>query len=105
MMSLFVGLWLFGAGEAFLLTANLGAAPWVVLEQGLSRRTGHDIGLMAFVVSLIVLLRWIPLRQRPGLGMLLNLAVIPIALQITYDAVPVPTSAHYRGSRWCSSGS
>jgi len=92
-LSLLVGLWLFGAGEAFLLTANLGAAPWVVLEQGLRRRTGHDIGLMVFVVSLVVLLCWIPLRQRPGLGTLLNLAVIPIALQLTYEVVPTPTSA------------
>ncbi len=92
MTSLLVGLWLFGTGEAFLLTANLGAAPWTVLAQGIFVRTGVDIGLTTFFVSLLVLLAWIPLRQRPGLGTLLNAVVIPVSLQLTYDVLPTPTS-------------
>ena len=89
--SLLVGLWLFGTGDAFLLTADLGASPWTVLAQGLSVRTGVDIGLTTLVVSLLVLLAWIPLRQKPGLGTVLNVLVIPLALQLTYDVVPEPS--------------
>ena len=92
MVSLLVGLWLFGMGEAFLLVGDLGASPWTVLAQGLSLKTGWDIGWLTFVISMTVLLLWIPLRQRPGLGTVLNIIVIPIALQITYDVVPMPSN-------------
>jgi uncharacterized membrane protein YczE len=92
MVSLLVGLWLFGMGEAFLLTGDLGASPWTVLAQGLSRRTGLDIGWLTFLVSMTVLLLWIPLRQKPGLGTVLNILVIPVALQVTYDLIPTPSS-------------
>ena len=90
--ALLVGLWLFGTGEALLLLADLGASPWTVLAQGLYVRTGLDIGLMTFAVSLVVLLLWIPLRQKPGPGTILNIVVIPIALQLTYDLVPHPAN-------------
>ena len=90
--SLLVGLWLFGMGEAFLLTADLGASPWTVLAQGLSVRTGWDIGALTFLISLTVLLLWIPLRQKPGLGTLLNALVIPVSLQLTYDLIPTPSA-------------
>jgi uncharacterized protein len=96
MVSLLLGLWLFGTGEAILLSADLGASPWTVLAQGLFVRTGLDIGLMTFVVSLVVLLLWIPLHQKPGLGTVLNIAVIPVALQLTYDLVPTPRSLALR---------
>ena len=92
LVSLLVGLWLFGTGEAFLLTGDLGASPWTVLAQGLSLRTGWDIGWLTFLISLTVLLLWIPLRQRPGLGTVLNILVIPIALQLTYDLIPTPSN-------------
>jgi uncharacterized membrane protein YczE len=92
MASLLVGLWLFGMGEAFLLTGDLGASPWTVLAQGLSRRTGWDIGWLTFLISMTVLLLWIPLRQQPGLGTVLNIVVIPIALQLAYDLTPAPSN-------------
>ena len=91
-VSLLVGLWLFGMGEAFLLTGDLGASPWTVLAQGLSIRTGLDIGWLTFFISMTVLLLWIPLRQRPGLGTVLNILVIPVALQLTYDHIPTPSN-------------
>jgi uncharacterized membrane protein YczE len=90
--ALLVGLWLFGTGEGLLLAADLGASPWTVLAQGLFVRTGLDIGFMTFLISLVVLLLWIPLKQRPGPGTILNIVVIPIALQVTYDAVPQPSN-------------
>lgn len=89
--SLVVGLWLFGTGDAFLLTADLGATPWTVLSQGVSVRTGLPIGATTFLVSIAVLLLWIPLRQRPGLGTVLNIVVISIAIQVMYDVVPAPS--------------
>jgi len=92
LLSLLVGLWLFGAGDALLLTADLGATPWTVLSQGVSVRTGLPIGVTTFLVSLVVLLLWIPLRQRPGLGTVLNIVVISLAIQVMYDVVPAPTS-------------
>ena len=90
--SLLVGLWLFGTGEALLLTADLGATPWTVLSQGISLRSGLPIGATTFLISLVVLALWLPLRQRPGLGTLLNILVIAVALQVMYDVVPTPTA-------------
>ena len=90
--SLLVGLWLFGTGDALLLTANLGATPWTVLSQGFSLRTGLPIGVTTFVVGALVLLLWIPIRQRPGLGTLLNIVVISVAIQVMYDLVPAPST-------------
>jgi uncharacterized membrane protein YczE len=88
--SLVVGLWLFGTGDAFLLAADLGATPWTVLAQGVSVRTGLSIGITTFLVSVSVLLLWIPLRQRPGLGTVLNIVVISIAIEVMYAVLPRP---------------
>lgn len=95
-VALLVGLWLFGTGEAFLLAADLGATPWTVLSQGLSLRTGLPVGATTFLVSVVVLLLWLPLRQRPGLGTLANIVLIALALQVVYDAVPTPTGTAAR---------
>jgi uncharacterized membrane protein YczE len=88
--SLVVGLWLFGTGDAILLAADLGATPWTVLAQGVSVRTGLSIGVTTFIVSVTVLLLWIPLRQRPGLGTVLNIIVISIAIEVMYTVLPRP---------------
>lgn len=85
--ALIAGLWLFGTGEGLLLAANLGAAPWSVLAQGVSIRTGISIGWTTLFISTCVLLLWIPLRQRPGLGTIMNILVIALALGITYSAL------------------
>ncbi len=96
LVSLLVGLWLFGTGDAFLLAARLGATPWTVLSQGVSVRTGLSIGVTTFLVSLVVLLLWIPLRQRPGLGTVLNIVVISIAIEVMYTVLPQPESMAWR---------
>jgi len=90
--ALVVGLWLFGTGDALILASDLGASPWSVLAQGLSVRTGLGIGWTTFGVSVGVLALWIPLRQRPGLGTVMNIIVIALALGITYPRVSTPGS-------------
>ena len=91
-LSLIVGLWLFGTGEAFLLSANLGATPWGVLAQGVSRHLGMNIGWATFLVGLVVLLAWIPLKQRPGLGTVSNIIVISIAVEVVYSHLATPAT-------------
>ena len=87
---LIFGLWLFGTGEALLVIADLGVGPWTVLAQGVSSRTPLDIGAATFLISLVVLLAWIPLRERPGLGTIANAIVIATALQIMSSVIPHP---------------
>jgi uncharacterized membrane protein YczE len=93
---LLVGLWIFGTGEALLVNAHLGVSPWTVLAQGLSRRTSISIGSATLVISLVVLLAWIPLRERLGMGTVANTIVIAFALQVMIGVVPVPTNFGYQ---------
>jgi uncharacterized membrane protein YczE len=87
---LVVGLWLFGTGEALLVSAGLGNGPWTVLAQGLTTRLPISIGLATFTISVIVLLLWIPLREKPGLGTIMNAIVIATALQVMLLVLPSP---------------
>ena len=73
-----------------LLLAGLGVDPWDVLQQGLSRRLGLGVGTWAIIVGAAVLLLWIPLRQRPGLGTLANVAVIGSTIDLVMWLVPTP---------------
>jgi len=87
---LIFGLWLFGTGEALLVVAELGNGPWTVLAEGVSSRTPLSIGMSTFVISLVVLALWIPLRERPGLGTIANAVVIAAALQVGVWFLPHP---------------
>lgn len=89
---LFAALVFFGIGEGALVDAGLGNAPWTVLAQGLARRTPLDIGGATIVVSLVVLLGWIPLRQRPGLGTVANVVVIGLSLDVATRVLPDPNA-------------
>lgn len=93
---LFVGLVLFGIGEGSLVAAGLGNAPWTVLAQGVARRTPLDIGGATIVVSLVVLLGWIPLRQRPGLGTVGNVVVIGLVLDVASRTLPHPSAVGWQ---------
>ena len=93
---LILGLWLFGTGEAMLVDAALGNAPWTVFAQGLSVRTGLGIGVATFFTSVVVLLMWIPLRERPGLGTVANAVVIATALQVMIAVLPNPEGLGWR---------
>lgn len=89
---LLIGLWLFGTGEAALVAANAGQSPWVVFAEGLSIQTGISIGWSTFFISVVVLLLWIPLKRKPGIGTLLNIVVIAFALEVMIPVFPTPTA-------------
>jgi uncharacterized protein len=84
------GLWIFGTGEACLIHARLGNSPWTVLAQGVSRHTPLSIGNATIVISLAVMLLWIPLRQRPGMGTVLNAVGIGLAIDVMLPLLPGP---------------
>ena len=82
------GLVLFGIGIALILQAELGAAPWDVFHQGLSELTDISIGIVIVIVGVLLLLLWIPLRQRPGIGTLLNALVVGFVVDIVLPLLP-----------------
>jgi uncharacterized membrane protein YczE len=88
---LLAGLWLFGTGEALLLAAQLGTDPWTVLAQGLALRTPLSIGGATILIGVVVLLGWIPLRERPGLGTILDVVLIGVAIDVMLPVLPQPT--------------
>lgn len=88
LIQLYAGLALYGASSALLVEAGLGLEPWGVLHQGLARLTDLSIGVVSIIVGAAVLLLWIPLRQRPGLGTVSNVFVVGIAMDATLAAVP-----------------
>ncbi|MFD5132932.1 membrane protein YczE [Streptomyces olindensis] len=88
LVQLYVGLALYGASSALLVRSGLGLEPWNVLHQGLAERTGLSIGVVLTLVGAAVLLAWIPLRQRPGLGTVSNVLVIGMAMDATLALVP-----------------
>jgi uncharacterized membrane protein YczE len=90
LVQLFVGLILFGVSSSMLLLAGLGLDPWDVLHQGLSRRIGLGVGTWAIIVGFAVLLLWIPLRQRPGIGTLSNVVVVGAVIDLLLAVVPAP---------------
>ncbi|MER6345717.1 membrane protein YczE [Streptomyces sp. NPDC001595] len=88
LIQLYAGLTLFGASSALLVEAGLGLEPWGVLHQGLAERTGLTIGVVSIVMGAVVLLLWIPLRQRPGLGTVSNVFVVGLAMDGTLAVAP-----------------
>ena len=87
---LIFGLILFGIGEALLVTASIGVSPWFVLHQGLAFKTGYTIGITTFIVSIVVLLLWFPLKQKPGIGTILNAILISVVIDLSLFILPYP---------------
>jgi uncharacterized membrane protein YczE len=83
-----IGLLLYGASLALMVRADLGLNPWSVLHQGLSERTGISLGMIVNLVGLLVLLVWIPLRQKPGVGTICNVLLIGTAADVALWALP-----------------
>jgi uncharacterized membrane protein YczE len=92
LVQLYAGLALYGVSMALIVRSTLGNMPWDVLHQGLAERTGRSIGTVAIAVGALVLLAWIPLRQRPGLGTVSNVVVLGLALDATLAVVAAPSS-------------
>ncbi len=88
LVQLYVGLALYGASSALLVASGLGLEPWNVLHQGLAELTGLTIGVVSIIVGAAVLLLWIPLRQRPGLGTVSNVFVVGLAMDGTLALLP-----------------
>jgi uncharacterized membrane protein YczE len=87
---LYFGLALYGFSDGLLLLGGLGVDPWDVLHQGLSREVGLAVGTWSIIVGACVLVLWIPLRQRPGLGTLSNVVVIGVVINLTLATIPAP---------------
>ena len=85
---LLVGLGVFGAGEALLVASLLGNSPWTVFAEGLAEQTGLGVGIATVVISFGVLAAWVPLRQAPGLGTVMNAVLVGLALDATLLLLP-----------------
>jgi uncharacterized membrane protein YczE len=86
---LFIGLSIFGLGDSLLIQSTLGNAPWSVLAQGIHLHSPLSLGWSTFFISIVVLLGWIPLKQRPGFGTLCNIAIIAFMIQLGTDIFPM----------------
>lgn len=96
LIQLYVGLVAFAFGEALIVQARLGVMSWDVLHQGLTKHLGLTIGQWSIIVGALVLLLWIPMREKPGLGTVSNVLVIGASLDLFLHWVPVPTSLGWR---------
>ncbi len=84
------GLMLFGLGEGLLIVSFTGASPWSVLAQGISLNVNLSIGIITFFISVGVLFLWIPLKQKPGIGTVLNAIIIAVMIDVCIAFVPTP---------------
>jgi uncharacterized membrane protein YczE len=85
-----IGLALFGLGISLLLQSNLGAAPWDVFHTGVSELTGIPVGTVIIITGVALLVLWIPLREQPGIGTILNAIEIGVVVDLTLPLIPEP---------------
>lgn len=90
-LMLTVGLWIFGSGEAALINSGIGVSPWTVLAEGLANTIEVGVGFATFLVSVTVLLLWIPIKQKPGIGTIMNALIIAAAIDVMRQYLPAPT--------------
>ncbi len=86
------GLMLFGLGEGLLIVSFTGASPWSVLAQGISLNVNLSIGTITLLISIAVLILWIPLGQKPGMGTIFNAIIIALMIDLCIKFVPTPTN-------------
>jgi len=84
------GLALFGLGEGLLIVSAAGASPWSVLAQGIYLNVGFSVGIITILISVAVLIFWLPLNQKPGIGTILNALIIGLMIDICIKFVPTP---------------
>ena len=90
------GLSLFGLGEGLLIVSFTGASPWSVLAQGISLNINLSIGTITLLISIAVLILWIPLGQKPGMGTIFNALIIAIMIDLCIKYVPTPSNYIYQ---------
>ena len=90
LIMLVIGLFLFGLGEAIIIGSGSGVSPWTVLAQGISSKTNLSVGMATFLISIFILIFWIPLKQIPGIGTVLNAIIIASAIDLTLGFIPKP---------------
>lgn len=95
---LIVGLFLYGFSMAMMIAGGLGLNPWDVLHQGLAHRTGASFGTITACVGAVVLLLWVPLRQRPGVGTVANIVVIAVSVDLASAWLPDDASLPVRSA-------
>jgi len=103
LVRLYVGLAGFGVSLALMVRARLGLGPWDVLHQGIARHLGVQLGWVTIGVGGLVMLAWIPLRQRPGLGTISNVVIIGLVVNGALDALPAPGALAWRAA-WLAAG-
>lgn len=85
---LIVGVYLYGVGIALMVRAGIGVAPWDVLTLGIEKQTGLEFGMITVITSVFVLLLWIPIRQKPGIGTLTNVLLVGPSAQLSLEFIP-----------------
>ena len=90
------GLSIFGLGEGLLIVSFTGASPWSVLAQGISLNVNLSIGTITLLISIAVLILWIPLKQKPGMGTIFNALIIAIMIDVCIKYVPTPSNYIYQ---------
>lgn len=96
-LRLYFGLFLYGASIALMVSANIGASPWDVFGQGVARSTGLSFGLATVLISIGVLLLWIPIRQRPGWGTIANTVLVGLAADVVLQVLGTPQHLVFQG--------
>ena len=86
---LFFGLFIFGIGDALVIQSDIGNGPWSVLAQGISRNLNITMGWSTLGISTIVLLAWVPLREKPGFGTISNILIIALAIEVGVTYIPL----------------
>ena len=90
LIMLVIGLFLFGLGEVIIIGSGSGVSPWTVLAQGISSKTDLSIGVATFLISIFILIFWVPLKQIPGIGTIFNAIIIASAIDLTLGFIPKP---------------
>ena len=91
-----LGLMFFGLGEGLLIVSFTGASPWSVLAQGISLNVNFSIGMTTLFISILVLILWIPLSQKPGIATILNALIIAVMIDLCIKFVPTPSNHYYQ---------
>ena len=98
---LITGLFFFGLGEAIIIGSGSGVSPWTVLAQGISIRTDLSVGTATFLISIGILIFWIPLKQVPGIGTILNAIIIASTIDLTLPYLPQPNDTYLKLIQVC----